>query len=275
MATVTVAIPFYNPGDFFRQAIESVVNQTYTDWQLFLVDDASTDNSLRVAEEYAKKDARIRVFSDGENRKLPYRLNQIAQLCDTTYLARMDGDDIMHPQRLEKQIEFLLKNPKTDVLGTNAYSIDRENKVSGVRYFPKKNENISVDQFIHPTIMAKTEWFRANPYDEKANRLEDFELWLRTSKKYNFRMLCEPLLFYREFPDNYYKKYIKSYPASFYILKKHKKWILLKEIFTIPIRVLVYFFSEKILKSDVMFRRRNAFKFCDKKTVNNFFNQKF
>src|SRR5690554_372042 len=129
---ITIGIPFYNDEHFLDFAIQSVFNQTYTDWKLILISDGGTDGSLSIARSY-EKDPRVTIISDGENRKLPYRLNQIAQLSTTKYLARMDADDIMHPERIEKQLEILQKNPDIDVLGTNAYSIDDENNIQGVR----------------------------------------------------------------------------------------------------------------------------------------------
>lgn len=219
---VTIAIPFYNAEKYLTEAIDSVLWQTYPNWELLLIDDGSTDRSLKIANEYAKKDKRISVFSDGENKNLGYRLNQIPTLVDTEYLARMDADDIMHPQRIEKQLQILLDNPEIDVLGTNSYTINEKGDVEGVRFKIESDQNlITVESFIHPTIMAKTQWFRNNLYDVQAVRVEDLELWYRTKKKADFKMLLEPLLFYREFGKDYYKKYFKANEAKDYLLKKY------------------------------------------------------
>src|SRR5690606_21713898 len=109
---VTIAIPFYNGEKYLELAIQSALAQTYTGWKLILLDDGSTDNSLAIANEYKKKDARIKVYSDGQNKNLGYRLNQIPELVDTKYLARMDADDIMHPKRIETQLRILEENPE-------------------------------------------------------------------------------------------------------------------------------------------------------------------
>src|SRR5690625_1371076 len=130
---ITIGLPFFNDSRYLEMAIRSVINQTYQDWVLLLVDDGSSDGSLGIAKTYAEKDSRISVISDGENKKLPYRLNQIAKLTKTPYLARMDADDIMHPERIEKQLGILESNQEIDVLGTNAYSIDSNNEIRGVR----------------------------------------------------------------------------------------------------------------------------------------------
>lgn len=222
---ITIGIPFYNDEHFLDFAIQSVFNQTYTDWKLILISDGGTDNSLSIARKY-EDDPRVTIISDGENRKLPFRLNQIAQLSTTKYLARMDADDIMHPERIEKQLDILEKNPDIDVLGTNAFSIDDTNNIQGLRM--KIGEEgyqlIDARSFIHPSIMAKTKWFRDNPYDDKAVRCEDAELWIRTYNVNIFKVYTKPLLFYREISAGFYKKYLTStYGLKYIASKLYKK----------------------------------------------------
>ncbi|UZD38718.1 glycosyltransferase [Capnocytophaga ochracea] len=219
---VTIGLPFYNAEKYLALAIESVQAQTYTNWELLLLDDGSTDNSLSIAQSYAQKDSRIRVLSDSKNRKSGYRHNQAAQLTKTKYLAKMDADDIMHPNRIARQVEILETHSEIDVLGTNAYIINDDNKVIGMRYPIDSEERLEqVKDFMQPTIMAKTEWFLANPYDIEAIRLEDAELWYRTHSKYHFVRLNEPLLFYREVGNNYYKKYFLAQQSKAYIFSKY------------------------------------------------------
>ena len=219
---VTIGLPFYNAEKYLALAIESVLQQTYTDWELLLLDDGSTDNSLSIAQSYAQKDSRIRVLSDSKNRKSGYRHNQAAQLTKTKYLAKMDADDIMHPNRIARQVEILETHSEIDVLGTNTYIINDDNKVIGTRYPIDSEERLEqVKDFMQPTIMAKTEWFLTNPYDIEAIRLEDAELWYRTHSKYHFVRLNEPLLFYREVGNNYYKKYFLAQQSKAYIFNKY------------------------------------------------------
>ena len=219
---VTIGLPFYNAEKYLALAIESVLQQTYTNWELLLLDDGSTDNSLSIAQSYAQKDSRIRVLSDSKNRKSGYRHNQAAQLTKTKYLAKMDADDIMHPNRIARQVEILETHSEIDVLGTNAYIINDDNKVIGTRYPIDSEERLErVKDFMQPTIMAKTEWFLTNPYDIEAIRLEDAELWYRTHSKYHFVRLNEPLLFYREVGNNYYKKYFLAQQSKAYIFSKY------------------------------------------------------
>lgn len=273
---VSIAIPFYNAEKYLSQAINSVINQTYTNWILFLVDDGSKDSSLNIAKDFEKKDERIKVFSDGQNKNLGFRLNEIPSLVNTKYLARMDADDIMHPNRIEKQVEVLESHPEIDVLGTNAYSIDENNKVIGIRMAYENEEVVNVQHFIHPTIIAKTDWFRQNPYDVDAVRLEDAELWYRTHKDNVFRVLTSPLLFYREFSGEYYKKYLKGYKTVFYLNKKYGfKRPFLSWIFTTPLTAMIYFFYEKILISAQLNNRRNSILFDKKLDYKKYINEIF
>ncbi|MBW8523181.1 glycosyltransferase family 2 protein [Chryseobacterium chendengshani] len=221
MPEVTVAIPFYNAEEYLEMAIKSVLCQTFDDFVLLLIDDGSTDQSLKIAQSFLS-DKRVKVLSDGKNINLGNRLNQIPGLTETKFLARMDADDIMHPKRIEKQLQILKDNPDIDVLGTNVYSIDENNNVVGQRMNVSNDPLISVTTFTHPTIIAKTEWFTQNPYDVLALRTEDSELWMRTKHRFNFKATSEPLLFYREIGNNYYKKYFKGLPGVYYMLKKHK-----------------------------------------------------
>ena len=219
---VTIGLPFYNAEKYLALAIESVQAQTYTDWELLLLDDGSTDNSLSIAQSYAQKDSRIKVISDGKNKNLATRLNELPSLAQGLYLARMDADDIMHSARIERQLAVLKAHPEIDVLGTNAYIINDENAVTSTRYpLTPKNTLTRVKSFIHPTIIAKKQWFLENPYDTKALRMEDAELWYRTHSKYHFVRLNEPLLFYREVGNNYYKKYFLAQQSKAYIFSKY------------------------------------------------------
>lgn len=256
---VTIAIPFYNAERFLAKAIESVINQIYRGWVLLLVDDGSSDSSLEIARKYANSDDRISVYSDGENKNLGYRLNQIPHLATTPYLARMDADDIMHPDRIKKQVEVLEKNPDIDVLGTNAFTIDEEEKVIGMRFLAPKNKELEkVSSFIHPTIMAKTSWFRDNPYDVNALRIEDAELWYRTNQKYNFMMLYEPLLYYREIGEDYYKKYFLANTSKEYIRKKYPNNPYWKKFFRLNIlKGYIYKLFNLFGKEQILVNRRN------------------
>lgn len=264
---ITIGLPFYNADIYLESAIISILNQKFQEWELILLDDGSTDSSLDIAYKYQKIDPRIIVVSDGFNRGLPARLNQISNLCVTKYLARMDADDIMHPLKLKRQYEILISDNSIDVLGTNAFSIDDKDRVIGRRIKEKEGVSI-VKSFIHPTIVGKTEWFKNNPYNENAIRIEDAELWNRTHEFSVFKRLNEPLFFYREYGGNYYRKYIKVIPSLIDLLSKNNFdyfWVkkTIKSIICVPL----YFFTEKIIKTDFMIKKRNGLIFDQPKSI--------
>jgi glycosyltransferase involved in cell wall biosynthesis len=218
MELVTVGLPVYNAERFLKDCVSSILAQTFKDFKLLIVNDGSTDRSMEIVSEF--KDPRIEIIDDGENRGLPYRLNQIAKLATTKYLARMDADDIMHYRRLEIQFALMESQDTIDVLGTNTYTLDTDNNIEGLRLAPKEDGEynlIPTQNFAHPTIIAKTSWFQDNPYDEKAVRCEDAELWLRTKGRYSFCLYDRPLLFYREYYRNNATKYFKSLKGLWYI----------------------------------------------------------
>lgn len=223
--SVTIAIPFYNAEKFLDQAILSACNQTYSNIEIILLDDGSSDKSLSIAKDFATKDERIKVYSDGKNKGLIYRLNQSVHLCKSEYYARMDADDIMHPLRIEKQIEHINDDPTIDVLGTSFYSIDSENKIRGCIEIPYIHDKMHLF-ILHPSVIAKTEWFRNNPYDSNFERIEDKELWLRTVSKYKIRSLSTPLMFYREFGVPTLKKYLKTQRGALNLYFYPKKYDL-------------------------------------------------
>lgn len=216
---VTIAIPVYNAEDFLQFAILSVLNQSYTNWELILMEDGSTDQSLSICEDFASKDCRIRLVKDNKNRGLIYRLNESISLAQGKYYARMDADDIMFVNRIEEQVKIFEDYPEIDVCGTSIMTIDRSNNIIGSDFCEG-----FVDSFIHPTVMGKTEWFKSNPYADWALRAEDFELWTRTSSFSNFYAISKPLFFYREFGVSTFKKNFLSLKTIIKIVRKYKKY---------------------------------------------------
>ena len=195
---VTVGIPFFNAGATLLESIRSVFAQTFTDWELLLVDDGSTDNSLEIARSI--DDRRVRVISDGVNRGLVYRLNQMISLVRAPYLARMDADDLMHPERLARQLDHLHRHREVDIIGSAAYVMDRDDLPYGIRGDRSAGGQTAGIRlgFIHPSVVGKIEWFRRHSYSAEYVRAEDLELWRRADPETVCARLLEPLLFYRE-----------------------------------------------------------------------------
>lgn len=209
---VTIGIAFRNPGRHFEMALRSVFSQTLTDWELLLVDDGSDDGSLILAR--SVRDARVSLVTDGLHLGLPARLNQIALLARGEYLARMDADDLMHPDRIRRQVEALDADQTLDVTGTATYTMNATGVVNGVRGLTRVDTSpaavVARGLLVHPTVTGRRSWFRRHPYDERFVRAEDRELWCRTANVSRFALVAEPLYFYREGGTGALAKYIKS-----------------------------------------------------------------
>ena len=242
---ISVGIPFYNSGKYLSNAILSVINQSYDDWELILVNDGSTDDSLKIARKYSKLDSRIRVLDDGNNRKLPYRLNQIISESKGKYIARMDADDIMHPERLQKQVDFLNKNSNYDLVSTGLVSIDNDNVVKGFRNINSVFHDFSEVKLsypiVHPSVMARRDWYYRNNYSENYPRAEDFELWTRaiTIRDFNMAILPDLLLFYREEGNIEIDKILASYKDTLKIYEKYySKSGLNRDVLKLNLKIL-------------------------------------
>lgn len=269
---ISVGIPFYNAQNYLAFAIQSVIAQSYENWELILVDDGSSDNSLRIAQEFAHKDGRIKVITDGENKKLPYRLNQLIKESKGEFIARMDADDIMHPDRLKKQIEFLLQYEDIDLVSGSIVSIDNNNNVMGLRgvneltLFDNNNPNFPI---IHPTVTARKDWFLRNLYSVDYPRAEDFELWCRASSKNDLRIaiLSDILLFYREFGNLEINKLINSYRDGQKIRKKYNLNNSFTDYFRVELKCLIVRFLALVgLEQNLAMQRNSSFLSINDKT---------
>lgn len=196
---VTIGIPVYNVGRFIGMTIKSVLNQTYRNFELIITDDGSTDKTVEEIRKF--NDARIKLLVDGENRGISYRLNQQIKMAKGKYFVRMDGDDLMFPDRIEKQINYLRHNSQVDVVGGHAVIIGDENEMLGIRYNKgnfSKSDLFRRTRFIHPTVTGKTEWFKRWLYRDEMSGCEDMDLWIRSADDSVFADLDRPVLFYRD-----------------------------------------------------------------------------
>lgn len=224
---ISIGIPFYNAELYLADAIKSLLSQTHSYWELILIDDGSTDQSLNIANKYASLDNRIRVIADGLNKKLPTRLNQIIQESKYDYIARMDADDVMHPERLKMQFDFLEKNKEFDLVATGLISIDSKNKVKGFRAVDKLYNDFFKPKLsypiVHPSVMARKSWYERNNYSENYPRAEDFELWTRAiiNNDFNMAILPDLLLYYREEGNLSLDKIVNSYKDTLKIYFKY------------------------------------------------------
>lgn len=213
---VSIIMGAYNCSDTLRNCIESILNQTYTNWEFIICDDCSTDNTLAVMQEYQKKDERIVVLHNEKNSRLAASLNYCLEHAKGKYIARMDADDESLPQRLEKQVVFLENHTEYDVVGCARIIFD-ENGDVGMRKGktePQINDLLTDTPFAHPTIMMrKSVYDELNGYSvsKLTMRAEDLELWFRFYKNgHKGCNLSEPLYRYHESMDDYKKRSITA-----------------------------------------------------------------
>lgn len=292
---ISIGIPVYNSESYLADAIRSVLAQTYPYWELILVDDGSTDSSLQIAQEFAAKDNRIRVISDGLNKKLPARLNQIIREAKYNYIARMDSDDLIHTERLEKQINFLKNNKQFDLVSTGILSVKNDLSLVGYRG-SKPNKKVSLSDailgttgIIHASILARKEWCIRNLYNEYNKLAEDYELWLNAHLKNDLKVgfIEDALYFYREDQNIKLDKLIQAYNTQIAIIdniepsvlenklknkfvKKFKvKKFLVKILFFLKMDTILHKrrvsiesndFYEKVLKENISFLKNGKVK---------------
>ena len=197
---VSVIMSCYNEESTVSGAIESILNQSFCDFELILIDDGSTDNTFSQMKHWAKKDRRIHLYQNGRNCGLPAALNKGIRLSTAPIIARMDADDISLSQRLERQYTFLQKHKNVDVVGSNVFFLKGEQRETS--QLPLTNDEINKQKYnrtvlIHPTVMLRKDTFdKYGYYDETLKWAEDKDLWLRWMGKVRFANLKEPLLWY-------------------------------------------------------------------------------
>lgn len=217
LPAVTIAIPFYNSEATLLDAIRSVFAQTHQNWELILMDDGSTDGSLELARSI--DDPRVRVCSDGRNKRLAARLNEITRLARHEFIARMDADDLMTRDRIERQLRVLVEHSNVDLVSAGLVSMSDDLKASGARVAPKGYEVTQWEVLAgkawitHAAVLGRRAWFRRNPYDESLRLSQDTNLWIRAYGKGDLRIRILPvsLYFYREDGNVAYAKLRAAY----------------------------------------------------------------
>lgn len=197
MPLVTVLMPVYNAERFVRDAIDSILRQTLQDFELLIINDASTDNSLSIISSY--RDARIRIINNATNAGISASLNKGIHHSSTELIARMDADDISHPSRLQKQYEFFQNNPGCALLSSWVNVITEDGKFIRSEEFRSKYYyyNMTFDCWMyHPSVMyKKSTVLDAGGYNSMYS--EDYDLFWHIMRKYKIDNLEEALLDYR------------------------------------------------------------------------------
>lgn len=215
---ISVLMAVYNAEDTLREAIDSILAQTYTNWKFIICNDCSTDNSEEILQEYAKKyPEKFLIIHNEVNSRLAASLNHCLEYADGEFCARMDADDYVDSTRFEKQINYLRANPNISLVGTSMYGFDDKGltKVISYKEHPTKFDLKDGPCFSHASIMMYTQVYHdigGYIVSKRTMRSQDYDLWLRFfAKNYEGANITEPLYFVREDYNSFLRKKPKQY----------------------------------------------------------------
>ena len=204
---ISVILPVYNGAAYLREAIESVLSQTFESFELIVINDGSKDESASIIEAY--DDPRIRYLYQ-ENRGLAATLNRAIELSRGEFIARQDQDDVSLPERLEKQVAFLRAHPECGMVGSWAEIWEGKTRTQRMHRHPAESAALKFEllfdnPFVHSSMLIRKEVFdRVGLYatDKSRQPPEDYELWSRVARSFQVANIPEPLLIYREMPGS-------------------------------------------------------------------------
>jgi glycosyltransferase involved in cell wall biosynthesis len=226
---VSFLLAVYNGAEYLAEAIDSILTQTYTNFECIIVNDGSTDESPRIIADYAAKDSRIVVLNAPQNQGLIASLNWGIASAKGDYIARLDADDIAMPHRLATQVAYLQAHPDITLLGTGAEIIDGKGNFLHTQYYHKAQEAIRVhllfhNIFIHSSIIAKTAVLREFPFQNEDYLAEDYAVWIKIAEKYPVANIADVLVKHRTHETNITKvKYERHLQTVYHIFARQLK----------------------------------------------------
>ncbi|MBQ4516013.1 MAG: glycosyltransferase [Clostridia bacterium] len=200
---ISVIMSVYNGETYLKEAIESVINQTFKNWELIIINDCSTDSTAEILAEFEARDERIKVHPNEVNLKLPTSLNKAISLSEGKYIARMDADDICLPDRFCKQFKFMEENPDVALSSCRFLTVKNGVYASGGAGGRCDNKALRAmllvsNPILHPGVIAKAEVMKKLNYDTTLTCTEDLELWTKMAmENQKMAILPECLLIYR------------------------------------------------------------------------------
>lgn len=249
---ISIIMSVYNNQSTISLTINSILNQTFKEFEFIIVDDCSTDNSIEIIKEYERIDNRIIFIHNDINLGLPTSLNKAIKIAKYNYIARIDGDDICMLDRFEKQIKYINKNSEIDVLGCGAILINQSGDEVGSVLMPQTNDEIKKairykNPMIHPSIVMKKSVLKElGGYDEKLRKAQDLDLWERAANNGKvFYNLQEHLIRYRIDLDKSYSTIFKGFKVSFLKALRYKSfkglvWSILELIRYLLVKLKLY-----------------------------------
>ena len=245
---ISVILPVFNGGQYLHDAIESVLNQTFSDFEFIIVNDGSTDHTKDIILSYG--DPRIRFVDNAENKGLIYSLNKGLELANGKYIARMDADDISFPDRFKQQVAFMETHPEIGICGTAVKaSINGKERVL---YYPNDDKNIRVQMldrppFSHPSIMMRKsilDEFNIT-YSQEFEHNEDYRLYIDLLKVTQAGNLKKPLIYYNTLNPN---RISAGYQAEMTELRTKNRKLFVQYYFRLSIEEADSFYGSPGIK---------------------------
>jgi glycosyltransferase involved in cell wall biosynthesis len=213
---VSVVMPVFNSEKYLHDAISSILCQTYKNIELIIIDDASTDSTGKIIEEFKNKDKRIIHLTNKVNLQISKSLNIAIMRSRGLYIARADGDDISYPDRIIRQVEYLQMHTDVGVIGGAMDIINEKGNITGRREYALKDKQIRkniyrYNPFSHPTIMLRKEILKkSGMYNPHYDFTEDYDLYFRIGKYAKFANLPQALIKYRITNNSVTVKYLRE-----------------------------------------------------------------
>ena len=267
---ISIILPIYNSEKTLARAIKSILNQTYTNWELILIDDGSYDSSTSIIRKL--QDNRIKKIYFKKNKGLVTCLNAGINISQGKFIARMDADDISLPDRLFYQLKFLMENCLYDLVGSQQIVFDEDSKTM-LRLFPKSEKQYFAKQHYfsyqipHPTWMAKSSWLKKHLYRDVNIYSEDQELLIRGSNLSNYYLIKKPLLLYSnsnvllskklEANKNIFLKKVLNYKNNIHLYKNKILIYVTLDFLFFSFKIFFYFGYYLLKNLNILsFRRR-------------------
>jgi len=224
---ISIILPVYNAGKYLSLAIESILNQSFSDFEIIAINDGSKDNSLKILKEYAFKDNRIKVYSNKKNLGVSKSANKAIKFTSGQFIARMDADDIMIQNRLKNQYEFLISNPKHILIGGQVILTDPNSKIIGEKKFPLDHRQIKEMLFTAMPVQQATTMINRGLlsrnfiwYEDGMNTAEEVELFFKLLQYGKFANLDSFVHEYRQHSDSLSRRNPKDTFRLTYIARK-------------------------------------------------------
>ena len=249
---LAVLMPAHNAEDFIHECIDAVIGQSFTDFEFYICDDGSSDNTPYILQKYSDIDDRIKILRNEKNAGIAATRNRLLSVLPESaeFVAWIDADDVCFPQRFQMQIDFLNSHPEIGGVGSALDIIDEQSKSRGFRKYPTHPDVIRkklprVNVIAQPSIMLRRTLVDAvGQYSLSCPVAQDYEYWLRAIEKFEFANIAEPLLHYRISGKQVKQSKLKQ---SLSITLRIQREYFQRNNRSIPLSVLLYQFAGMVM----------------------------